>query len=520
MQAKAEPLQEIAFHGIRPCDPRGRDGLANPERGLRIETLFSEPEGGAVWGPAYHLKGKVSPGYSDDWWIQDAAHYENHGLTLAQTYCYLDRFTDQPISNEKLELLQKSLNELRKHGWKCLLRFAYEKDTKRTCGPALDTILSHIEQLKPIIHQNTDVIYVLQAGFVGAWGEWHSSAHELEKDHEALAKITAKVLEIPPDRRMTQVRVPKYKRWVLSKLLISGGLMKGIQETAYSNHPAARIGFHNDGFLAHTTDGGTWPEPPYFANPGNPEFDIMTEESAFVPVDGELFWGDQGGVIDGLRAAARLRLHHYTSFSIAHSFSEREGKPYSIDNWMKAPLTLEDARREKLPIANGYFENESGDSVARTQFEYIRDHLGYRLELQRAQLPVSLKRGGELNVRLQLINRGFSAPVNLRRIYLLLISSEGFVKEFPIDADLRDWQPWQPGDSEFKPLRHGITCRVGIPADISPGQYQLALWMPDTGEQIRLDPRYAIRLANRDTAWWTNQHGEYGANVFAAIRVE
>ena len=59
----------------------------------------------------------------------------------------------------------------------------------------------------------------------------------------------------------------------------------------------------------------------------------MTRESPFVPVDGELFWSDQefdgkaarGKGVDGFNAAVRMRLHHHSSFSLAHSYSEREG---------------------------------------------------------------------------------------------------------------------------------------------------------------------------------------------------
>ena len=98
------------------------------------------------------------------------------------------------------------------------------------------------------------------------------------------------------------------------------------------------------------------------ANRAIPEFDYMTRESPFVPVDGELFWSDQGfdgraargKGVDGLNAAVRMRLHHYSSFSLAHSYSEREGKPYSIDHWLSTPITSErpaagrDARRRRL----------------------------------------------------------------------------------------------------------------------------------------------------------------------------
>ncbi len=310
-----QSLRTVEYNGIRPSDPGGRNGLCNPERGLRIETLIAEPSEAKVWGPVHHLKGKVTPGYDDQWWMLDAQRYEPYGLTLAQTYCYLDKFVGKPISEEKLSLLQKSFDNVRKRGLKAVLRFAYEKDMNRRGGPTLENILNHIEQLAPIIRKNADIIFVMQAGFVGAWGEWHSSTHGLENDHEALAAIIAKVLDTLPADRMTQVRVPKYKRWVLSQPIL-GGHQVVDDQIAHTSAPAARIGFNNDGFLAGQTCGGTWPEEPYFSNLNNPEFDYMTDESPYIPVDGELFWSDQGGKVDGLRAAIRMRLHHYSSFSL------------------------------------------------------------------------------------------------------------------------------------------------------------------------------------------------------------
>ncbi|MFO7975544.1 MAG: DUF4874 domain-containing protein, partial [Candidatus Hydrogenedentota bacterium] len=275
VSAEEDTLQTVTYRGIRPDDPLGKIGLRNPERGWRIETLIAEPPGADVWGPAAHLKPTLPPAYSELWWILDAERYEPFGLTLAQTYCYLDRFIDRPISDKKLELLRESLDAARRRGLKVLLRFAYEKTMDQKEGPTKKTILGHLDQLAPVIQENADVIYVLQAGFVGAWGEWHSSAKGLEKNHDTLSEITLKLLEALPKDRMTQVRVPKYKRWVLGNVSLENYTFLDA-DTAYSGTPIARIGFHNDGFLANNTCGGTWTEPPHFSNPGNPEFDYMT----------------------------------------------------------------------------------------------------------------------------------------------------------------------------------------------------------------------------------------------------
>lgn len=348
-------LQTIKYHGIRPDDPGGRNGLLNPERGFRYDAYVGHTPGyniwgaGSYWGVGSYLKGKVSKGYSDDWFLMNVRRYEAHGITLLQAYCYLTDFNDISLSEEKLVLLQRSLNRCRDAGLKVLLRFAYEKNMSREKGPTIGTILKHLDQLAPIIQNNKDVIYVFQAGFVGAWGEWHSSANYIEENHAGLAAIIAKELQILPKDRMIQLRImPKYKSWVLrdSKLFSSETLDS---TNAFSGSPEARLGFANDGFMAYQSDGGTWPEPPYYANPGNPEFNRVTMESPYMAVDGELYWFDEGGKIDGLQAALRLSFHHFTSFSFTHSYSGFEGKRYSIDRWMETPLTEAQVKKRESP---------------------------------------------------------------------------------------------------------------------------------------------------------------------------
>lgn len=507
---------ETRFHGVRPGDPGGTVGLRNPERGFRIETVAGESVGDGFYRETAHLEGLLAPGYSDMRWVMDAQRYEGYGLTLAQIYVYLNRYQDRDLAAEKLDAMSVSFDALRKAGLKAVLRFAYEQTMEETEGPTLEIIRRHLAQLKPLLRANADVIYVMQAGFVGAWGEWHSSAHKLEQDHAALAAVVAGVLDTLPEDRVTQVRVPKYKRWALGDP--SESTWPTVHaENAFTDAPAARIGFHNDGFLAGKTCGGTWTEAPIFSGAGNPEFDFMTVESPYVPVDGELFWSDIDGRVDGFQAAVRMRLHHYSSFSLAHSYSGQEGKHYGIDFWMCSPITAEQVREARLPVSDGYFEDGEGDSVARTQFEYIRDHLGYRIELQSARFPRSVVSGEAVPVEVTLLNRGFSVLHNPRPVLLVLLDRAGrLVGAWPTDGDARRWQPFAPGDAEFHPLPHVVKGNVTAE---SPGYYQVGLWLPDASETLKGDARYAVRTANRDTPWWPGRDNEVGVNIMGWIEV-
>jgi len=501
-------LKTIAFHGIRATDPGGRMGLRNPERGLRYESRI----GNNIGEDNNHMD-----------WIRAMQRFEPDGMTLSQTYCYLDAFVDKPLSQEKLDWLQRDFDLMRRYGFKCLLRFAYQHGDVK--GPEKKWVLHHIEQLKPVIEKNSDVIFILQAGFIGMWGEWHGDTHN--DDYDSRAEILAKVLELVPEDRFTQVRVPIYKLKIVPRLEKRRPLEVD-ERIAFTLKPEARIGFNNDGVLAGPTHGGTWPQKPHLGSKENPLFARATRESAWVPTEGEMFWSDQawdgveetGKGVDGFNAIKHLRLQHYVSFSLAHSYSEFQGEPYCMDRWRTRTLTADKLEAENLPVSNGYFSDIYGKPVERTEFEYLRDHVGYRLELQEARLTENIKQGGNMRVEIDLINRGFSTLFNPRQPLLVLISdNEKTIHEIPLDANPRHWQPFHPKDPSYKPLLHKISYDGKLPENIDPGKYKLGLWLPDPKPALRRDPQFAIRLANRDTHWWTSVDGQYGVNILHSIQV-
>lgn len=511
------------FHGLRPTDPGGRSGLRNPERGLRSEAYIALPEGGHVfssWEKAAHLRGRLPGGYAQQNWRLAMERFAEDGMTVGQFYVYLTDYCGRPLDDAILNRIQSEFDAMRHAGVKALLRFAYETtNANPTNGPTPEMAMRHMDQLRPLVARNQDVLYVLQAGFVGAWGEWHSSVHI--RSEEDRAAVLRGLLTLAPGDRFLQVRIAPYKTRLVP--LITGQAYRPLENSsAYGEGPEARIGFHNDGVLAGSSHGGSFGT----GAAGDPSFDLMSRESPWVPVDGELFWSDQGwngtetkGNVPRAADVARyLRLHHFTTFSMAHSYSEHEGNLHAMDRWRSEAVTKEDLEAAKLPVSDGWFEDAFGRPVARVWYDYIRDHVGYRIEAREARWPASAKAGGAWSFELTLVNRGFAAPVNPRAATLLFIPRTGRPAEVPLAADPRTWQPYEPGDPEFKPLTHRIRFEGAIPS-LPPGDYSVALWLPDAATSLRPDPRYAIRLANRDTTWWTDAAGRYGANVLGLLSV-
>jgi hypothetical protein len=90
----------------------------------------------------------------------------------------LSAFRDAPISDAFLEQIRAAFDRGRAAGLKFIPRFRYDSTARGRDAPAA-LVLRHISQVAPILRSNRDVIVHVEAGFIGAWGEWHGSANGL-----------------------------------------------------------------------------------------------------------------------------------------------------------------------------------------------------------------------------------------------------------------------------------------------------------------------------------------------------
>ncbi len=493
----------IEFRGIYSDEPQGREGLFNPGRGFRLETAVDVVENRE--NPVEKL-------------VSQAYKYEDDSVSLVQSYFYLTYMVEKELTKENFAVMQAYFDQLEKMGMKAVLRFAYEKDFmgRAAIGPTLEQALTHLDQLKPFLEKNKNLILVVQAGVIGAWGEWHGSVHGLHKSDDSKRAILRKVLEVVPVDKMVQVRVPAYKN-----------LLKEEPELY------KRISFHDDFIVIK-------PEPwDADMHEGTSNFDQIVNESPYLIVDGELPWGfwsvgkdpdapTAGWLIDGHDAARRLFLQHYTSLSVIHNykeqhanqtFEEKDAPEYSMIVWKKTPLSEEFLHKNHMPVSSNYMLNRDGSKAERNVFEYIRDHVGYRIELKKLHTPSKLQSGKLSTIKLELINKGFATVFGGHSVYFVLIDKDGKVTEFPANGNPKDWQPYQPGDSTYTSLVHEVMVKMNLPAEIAAGIYKLGLWIPDGSEQLKYNNRYAIRCANGDVNWTICDNNKYGINVLTDIEV-
>ena len=98
---------------------------------------------------------------------QDFSEIRSKGRTIANAYIRLDEYRNRPLPPAFLNKLDRQLQLVSKAGIKIIPRFAYNfpegaADMAQAPDANLDLTLKHINQLKPILQKNADVIAVLE----------------------------------------------------------------------------------------------------------------------------------------------------------------------------------------------------------------------------------------------------------------------------------------------------------------------------------------------------------------------
>src|SRR5690606_17462643 len=126
-------------------------------------------------------------------------------------------------------------------------------------------VLQHVQQLKPLLHKNADVIAVLQEGFIGIWGEnyftdYFGDASDngagviLDSNWQHRNRLLQALLDALPATRTVQVRTPQIKqRFVYGPRASINAAPLTEKEFLHGGY-ASRVGFHNDCFLASPDD--------------------------------------------------------------------------------------------------------------------------------------------------------------------------------------------------------------------------------------------------------------------------
>ncbi len=390
------------------------------------------------------------------------------GRSLLLLEYYLTDFIESDISSAYLTLIEKNFQTLRSGGAKCILRFAYKNNHNDNDKPWDATeawVMRHIEQLKPLLQSYGDVIFVLQAGFIGSWGEWYYTDNfgfkpSTDAEYAPRGRVLDALLDAMPEDRQVEVRTPTFKM----KLVGSTPLTEA---TAHNGSKAARVGGHNDCFGASSSDSGTYHSD--------------SERS---------FWAaDSRYTIMGGETCALSDWCHCEAYN---------GAPGTLSELKKYHWTY---------LHDGYHQDVLARWKTEDCFDRIDRELGYRLVLEDASFGAAVA-GGTMDVTVHLRNKGYAAPMNPRGVYLVLQdASTGNVLQTTAvtDTDLRFWGP---EDGQIT-----ISKTLTMPGNFQ-GPMNLCLFLPDSSPNLREDPRFAIRFAN-ENVW----DGNSGFNLLYSFRL-
>jgi len=393
-----------------------------------------------------------------------------NNMSLCLRVYYLTAFKEGPLSDDYLEFIENDLATLRASGNKAILRFAYNNSTQthgHTDDASLAYVLQHISDLEPIFRANSDVIAVVQTGFVGTWGEWHYTHPDFvttgsTPDYAARQMVTDALLAAIPRERMIQIRTPEHKH----ELYGGGGAFNQSDALpagqAHSGSIQARVGHHNDCFLASDTDYGTYSSN---ATTRADEKAYLEAETQFLPMGGETCnLNPPRSDCESVGGDADVELDRF-HWSYLHENYNRD----VLDRW-DASL------------------GGSGDC-----YDDIRLGLGYRFELMNAFYPIELNPGCEMAIEMNLKNVGYAAPYNPREVELVLRNTATPFNEYRVNLVNQDPRFWFK-ESELPIIQ--IQETVGLPSNIPTGTYDLFLHLPDPDARLHDNPHYAIRLAN------------------------
>ncbi len=376
---------------------------------------------------------------------------------------YLEKFAKQDVIDKHyLDLMQADFNTARAAGVKMIVRFAYALPGAGWPPPTpygdapVSRVVKQIKQLTPILRANADMIAVVQSGFVGLWGEGYYTDYfsnpadpsQVSDQNWADRKaVIDALLQTLPKDKMVQVRTPYMKQRMYG---VPTGTAGGLTaEEAYDGSAVARIGQHNDCFLASPDDYGT-----YLSDPIELDKDFVAQDTNYVPEGGETCGVDAPRSEWPSASAEMARLHF--------SFLNIEYHPDVLASW--------------------------GSNI-----EIAKQKLGYRFALTQSTVKAQ---HGTVQVNLQVRNDGWAAPYNPRQVQLIFQNSKHTYK-VNVTADPRRWGAGALTSLDWTVKAPPVPGIYKVLLNIADPKLQSQAKLPGSAETY--NAVYALRLANNGT---------------------
>lgn len=416
------------------------------------------------------------------------------------------------LPDEVLDVFQAFIDKCKTRGVKVLFRLGYHmvqlnwtlssanRAEHEKVGASEKIMLKHIDQLAPFIKKNASVIHKMSSGFIGSGGEMAYNYQYPVVNYDTIMKAVVEKLCVP-NGLYYSCRNPQYKLTLL--------------ENDPDYKYAAYIGHNNDGVFGEGENYGwggdcykynhnfdvTRKGMCYEADNGgkhvkNNWWEYVCETAAYTPQSGEMYHISstmgKGKEPTGFNVIKQMAHHRFTTLSHWNSYIEtstfksqknEDGKYVTTDSVMQKWIDNERVTMEWLD-ENGiiydpaWFYDDDGNVVERNPYEFMRDHLGYKLVAQKMILQGDLKKGKTIAANMTLKNYGFAAAFNLESGFMILDENYNVVSSIK-SGKPETWYSHDPNNwKSTTVLEHSITADLKLPS--TSGKYYIAFYLKNT----------------------------------------
>lgn len=350
-------------------------------------------------------------------------------------------------------------------GVRVLVRFTYNLGS--ASGPAPDAplkiILKHLSQLAPIVRADRDVVFGLEAGFIGDWGEWHDSTYGNDTVKAQNALLAAEFHDFPGMFPIL-IRYP-------------GDTIAYFKDTTV--RPQA--GIHDDCYASQRWDCGTFNSTYSVQDPlgiSEAELRMYAQEQSTQSV----LVGEPAGLTPtyDLRSCQKFLeyaySYHLQSFNI---FTLQY--PAFINGWAQQGCLNR--------IANG---------------------IGTRIVLQHVVVAGAVAPSATLHASLTMVNDGFGRVVRERPVTVAILANGAVIAQAAVPSmDLRTLKSSNP------PVPETFSFDISLPENLPAGTLTAALYIADPA--MPASAVYALPLNSVDSNGNAIFNALNGYNTFATL---
>ncbi len=417
--------------------------------------------------------------YRNYYGAPDAAElnsYKANKTTLYRPIYNIRPFINSPFSVAFLNQLNDDAAAFRLVGAKIMPAFQYSDGTQTPNDATTNVILSHLEQLRPYLNDNKDVVTLLPSGFVGDYGEFTvsdnnnisfvtnapfiSSGDPTLSDlnngagrfvvNQNTRDIVNKILDVLPKERAFTVRQPATKKQLVNTMAPI------LAEEAYDQTPKSRLGHQNDSLLGNPLEGATF----IYSQEDNPvgrniEESYYNQDANYVPYIAETEFFDNGVSGQCSSALQLIKNRHISTINETYNLN-------TLNIWKSQGCYNEIAKK-----------------------------LGYRFVLKSSELLPEVVQNNIFNLKVNLKNDGYASPYNERKLEIILRNKSTGIN-YPFDvtsqSDPRTWNS----------QNNNINLDLNFNASVPIGDYDILFNLPDPIASLKNKPDYSIQFSNQN----------------------